>query len=54
MITNDEIVVLITYLVGLELLMESGDPKEASYARKLAPIRKKVCNIHLCLKYYAQ
>lgn len=28
--------------VGLELLIESGDPKESSYARKLAPIRKKV------------
>ena len=29
--------------VELELLIESGNPKEASYARKLAPIRKRVC-----------
>jgi len=30
--------------VGLELLIESGNPKEAGYARKLAPIRKRVRN----------
>lgn len=27
--------------VGLELLIESGDPKEAGYAKVIAPIRKK-------------
>lgn len=27
--------------VGLELLIESGDPKEAKYAKQIAPIRKK-------------
>lgn len=34
---------LIICVVELELLIESGDPKEAGYAKKLAPIRKRVC-----------